>query len=147
LPILIRFLMLMACGPLLLPSGVCVCHAGERVRATTSEAAPVEVAKKPARCCQRCPSEVENPSVTSPPTEQHPTSPPTDGPHAPGCPASLSVDRVQQGVTAEQFVLTSPVVVWVISPVAVRGHDGSPVVPSVCRLSSPLYLSHCSLVI
>lgn len=123
--------MLVACGPLLLPSGLCRCqpHAGV--------VAPEPVAVKACshgHCHKTAPAKPESPQPTK---------------HDPGCPTELaSVDRSQWTEPAVN-VAAIPPLVSVLDSVATRQsvvrpsrHELPPYVPS-----TPVYLSHCSLVI
>lgn len=151
--ILVRVLMLVACGPLLVPPGFCVCKAGvtsctpshrESVggRATTAEP------HSTARCSHRHDASKVASESTAP---ADPTPPaPHDNDHAPGCPAAtVGGDRLQW---VEPTADTTPVAVQAafVGYLLVPTTDG-------CRppdrqhfnrpCSPPLYLTHCSLVI
>lgn len=155
LAILIRVLMLVACGPLLVPPGFCVCKAGVTSctpphRASAGErATPAEPPHPTARCSHR--HVATDATDFTPPGE--PTTPapaPHDDDHAPGCPAATAGGERLQWV--EPTADTTPVSVQV-------AFVGFALVPATggCRppdrrlvnrpCSPPLYLTHCSLVI
>jgi hypothetical protein len=138
--------MLLACGPLLAPSGLCVCKAG-RPGGAVAVRASVEVpptAPKMKRsgctCCDSAP--VAKSRSTLPPKPS-----PTDD-HLPGCPASPGADSLKW-VEASPQVVVVQALLEIVALVA----EPAPVVPRVSLTSArwssspPLYLSHCALVI
>lgn len=121
--------MLLACGPLLLPSGLCRCQP-EGGLATPSPK-PVAKAYSHGQCHK-----------ADPPKQ----APPQPKKHKPGCPTELaSVDRSPTTDTAVVAVLQfAPVIAPVTTPPVVRSdrHEVLSFVPS-----TPVYLSHCALVL
>lgn len=155
--ILARVLMLVACVPLLQPTGFCVCKAGEGQR-TSPHREPVAdtthgppTAQKSGCCSQRCTANEANKSSSSPvEPAPHPCPSPGDDQHMPGCPASVGVDRFKWVEPAQSFAQTLPLPdvgsflpLEVVLPVAVRPIPPANNFPS----SLPIYLSHCALVI
>ena len=155
LSILGRLLMLLACVPLLLPPGFCVCKAGDAGGTPLPYAnASGAITPPPSHDSERCshPHASQDDSVAVAPGEPttHPAPAPHEDHHSPGCPAaSPAVERPQwteptPGVTAALPLL--PFIVAVFAPGANArppAHQRSLNWPS----SLPLYLSHCSLVI
>ena len=152
-----RVLMLVACVPLLQPTGFCVCKAGEWQRASPHQepiavSSHVQVAAQKTGCCsQRCTTDEATETATTP-TEPvpHPCPSPGDDDHMPGCPASVGVDRFKWVEPAQSIAQTLPPLdvgtflpLEVVQPVTVR-----PIPPAAnLPLSLPIYLSHCALVI
>jgi len=139
--------MLVACGPLLQPTGLCVCKADGPARPpvehrpVAAETHAPAVAKR-AGCCSRC----HAPAAANPPS---PCPPADDGSHMPGCPASAGADALKWIEPATALVdllpasdLISLPAVEVVAPVFRVTHS-----TTVRHPSPPLYLSHCSLVI
>ena len=156
--VLARILMLVACGPLLQPTGFCVCKAGGFGGPSSVPAqGAVEVqshdhaAGKKAGCtCSEC-SPIGKGRITTTPTAPTPPAGPTPvKDHLPGCPASPGADSLK-------WVDPSPQLVTVLAlPALDTLLTAEPAltvlplaVPTSARWSSspPLYLSHCSLVI
>lgn len=149
--------MLVACVPLLQPTGYCVCKAGEWQR-TSPHREPVAAtshgpatAQKSGCCSQRHTADEANKS-TSVPVEPapHPCPSPGDDHHMPGCPASAGVDRFKWVEPAQSFAQTlPPVEVGTFLPLEVLVPAASrPIPPAALWPSSPpIYLTHCSLVI
>lgn len=155
LAILARVLMLVACVPLLQPTGFCICKVDWSSRTPPAqERAEAEVpsrltALKSEYCTQRCGSDDGNQSPTPRLPERSCPSPADDN-HMPGCPASMGADRFKWVEPAGRFAQTLPPVETgtflpfeLVVPVAVRPIPSSAHAPS----SPPFYLSHCSLVI
>ncbi len=151
--ILIRVLMLVACVPLLLPPGFCVCKAGESSCTPSHRESIGEQATtaEPPHSTARCSHRHDTSKVASdftPPGEPTPPAPQDD--HAPGCPAAtVNSDRLQW---VEPTADTTPVAVQAefVGYLLVPATDGCPPparqhVNRPC--SPPLYLTHCSLVI
>ena len=138
LAILIRVLMLLACGPLLLPSGYCICTIG------IATATPLE--SHPTLCCSH--HDHTSPDHDNAGSDSAPM--PDDDEHAPGCPAITG--EVSCLPPAESNI---DVTVLAVVPAASNHSDRSlislrldPPPSEPFRLSSPpLYLAHCSLVI
>lgn len=155
--ILARVLMLVACVPLLQPTGFCVCKAGEGQR-TSPHREPVAVGShvqatpKKAGCCSQRHSVDEVSKTATTPADPAPQPCPSPGgdDHMPGCPASVGVDRFKWVEPAQSLAQTLPPLdvgtflpLEVVQPVAVR-----PIPPAAnLPLSLPIYLSHCALVI
>lgn len=150
--ILGRLLTLVACVPLLLPPGYCVCEAGDTgcmqpSRAKVAGTITPPPSHKTEGCSHRHVAQTVSGTALGDQPPQGPAAPiPND--HSPGCPAaSPAVERLQwsdptPGVTAAllpvAFVALEP------APVAARPADR----PCTRRHAAPpLYLSHCSLVI
>lgn len=157
LAIFARVLMLVACVPLLQPTGYCVCKAGEwrgtslhreSVAATSHSPA---TAPKGGCCSQRHTADDADQSVSSPATPAPPPCPlPDDDRHLPGCPASAGVDRFKWVEPAQSVAQTlPPVEVGTALPLESLVPAASrPVPPAAPWPSSPpIYLTHCSLVI
>jgi hypothetical protein len=139
--------MILACGPLLLPTGVCVCHAAERggrPQASAVDTPTNPPAVRKSRCCSKC--------VTAPvderPTAVAPEAPRPADDHLPGCPASPAADSLKWVDPTPQLaaVLALPV-----APLLTAEPLPTPVQPSPVSVrwpsSPPLYLMHCALVI
>jgi hypothetical protein len=152
LPIPVRILLLLACGPLLQPPGFCVCKAVPAARAPSehegrdgSDFEPKVGASKPVCCSHRHGGEDRPIPVPHPPVEQG-----SDDDHMPGCPASPGIDSSKwaEPTPSVTAALTRPVGgVAILSDEAVYSPNPS-FKPAVRWPSSPpLYLSHCSLVI
>lgn len=143
--ILVRVLTLLACGPLLVPPGICVCKAGEPACTDTHP-----VSASPPHSTHRCSHHTADPSPDSVPVDppgQDNAPAPHD--HAPGCPAALSVEQLQRVEATADAGLLPVFVEFVgvfVSPVT---HERRPTDRSVahCYSPPPLYLTHCSLVI
>ncbi len=155
--VLARILMLVACVPLLQPTGFCVCKArgfgGSSpvpVRETVEVQAPAHSAGKKAGCtCSDCSPPGKGRTTTTPAAPTPPVRPsPTDD-HLPGCPASPGADSLKWVDPSPQLVtvLALPALVTLLT--AEPTLTVPPAVPTSARWSSspPLYLSHCSLVI
>ena len=147
LQILARFLMLLACVPLLQPPGVCICKTGA-LDCVSTLGAKVELNEnddsKPT-CCNRHRTLDRNSSIPTP----QPRPVPPDDSHQPGCPASAGVDRfkwVEPTATTVEFTFS-------IELVARQAFEKLTVsvarfpIDSVSHASPPLFLSHCSFVI
>jgi hypothetical protein len=148
--------MLVACGPLLIPPGFCVCKAGEagctplhrgHAEVHGTDAAPTDAHD---HCSHRHgPAE----DATSDRTQAglpapHPHPAPHD--HAPGCPAATAgVERLQRvEPTADASPVPVPAAFVGFLLVPVTGGTRPPNPPTSAWPSSlPLYLSHRSLVI
>lgn len=148
--------MLVACLPLLQPTGFCACKAagsgcpsphGVPVAAPT----PCPVTAQKAACCSHRSINAED-HKTARPVSDRPAPCPTPGDdhHMPGCPASVGVDSFKWVEPAQSFAQTLPLPdvgsflpLEVVLPVAVRS------IPRVVQWPSslPIYLFHCSLVI
>lgn len=156
LAILARILMLVACVPLLQPTGFCICkfavnRGGSTRQATFSTHAGPSVASPCTACCNtsRCP---EHASQAAAPqagrTSQSSQPAPTDERHMPGCPASNTAE-------ASKWVEPTPPLPADLPPSEPVAFPHFKVVavtllttPPPYRSSAPpLYLSHCSLVI
>jgi hypothetical protein len=154
LSILGRILTLLACVPMLLPSGFCACKAGDAggtpPPANASRAITPPPSHKTEGCSHRHAVRDHNPAVApgEPPTRPAPV--PCEDHHSPGCPAaSPAVERIQWSETTPgttTVLLLLPFVLAVLAPAA----NARPPVDrpfSNWPSSPPLYLSHCSLVI
>lgn len=151
--ILVRVLMLVACGPLLIPPGFCVCKAGVTSctpshRESVGRQATTAESHSTARCPHRHDTSKAASESTSP---GEPTPPaPHDDDHAPGCPAAtVGGDRLQW---VEPTADTTPVAVQAefvgFLLVPATGGCRPPDRQHINRpCSPPLYLTHCSLVI
>jgi hypothetical protein len=154
LTILARVLMLLACVPLLLPTGFCICEAAGRC-CTQVECQRAESTREKADTpkksgCRHHHHHDDADSDTPPGDTHHHHHRPKDGQHDPGCPAaSADVDRSQAteptlGVTD----VVPPVFVVAYLPFLPHpAHARVRVAPSGWPSAPPLYLSHCSLVI
>lgn len=157
LAILARILMLVACVPLLQPTGFCICkvaavNGGASARQTAfsgragvSEASPCTACCTTGRCAEHASKAASSQAGRA---GQPPRPAPADERHLPGCPASPTAE-------ASKWVEPTP-------PLAAALPPSEPVafahfkVVAVARLTTPppyrssappLYLSHCSLVI
>ncbi|MDB5309313.1 MAG: hypothetical protein JWO38_3515 [Gemmataceae bacterium] len=152
--ILARVLMLVACVPLLQPTGFCLCKAGERGHPSPSGQEPVEAGHTgPAvlnetGCCshRHCTGDAAARSGEPAPP---PCPVPQDDSHTPGCPASAGVDRFKWvEPTASPVHLLPPVEVVRGLPLEVVLVSGPSITTSANWASAPpLYLAHCTLVI
>lgn len=155
MPILTRFLMLLATVPLLLPPGVCVCKAGDGRSASGRAAATAQAhhavnSHAHAGCSHARRTTSASRPVADRLIDSTPAPVPHDDHHNPGCPAaSAGVERLQGGEpTAGTIGSIAP------APFAVVLHlPRSPALRLVGRpaaawpSSPPLYLSYCSLLI
>lgn len=154
--ILARVLMLVACLPLLQPTGFCVCKAGWPGRTSsahenTSRAFTSQASVKSGCCSKRQSSDdLACASTSLPEPTPYPCPSPSDDDHLPGCPASVGVDRFKWVEPAPSFAQTLPPLdvgaflpLVVVLPVAVHPNPPAANWPS----SPPIYLSHCALVI
>lgn len=155
--VLARILMLVACGPLLQPTGFCVCKAGgfDGPSSVPAQGA-VEVqshghaADKKAGCtCSECAPVGKGRTTTSPAVPTPPGGPSPVKDHLPGCPASPGADSLKWVDPSPQLVtvLALPALVTLLTPEPAL--TVPPPASPAARWSSspPLYLSHCSLVI
>ncbi len=152
--ILARILMLVACVPLLQPTGFCACKAGKWLLtpphpelATATSPAPVTTQQS--RCCPHRNVCVEG-QKAAPPGPDRPAPCPTPGDdHLPGCPASAGVDRFKWVEPAQLIVQDVPMPdVNMLPPLEILRPTVLPVLPVADWPSSPpIYISHCSLVI
>jgi len=126
-----RVLMLAACGPLWLPSGLCLCQPDAGL--TTHSPKPV------AKSCSHGHCHKSDPTKPTPPQPKK---------HKPGCVSDLAgVDRSQRTEPAVSTAvippLGSPIDMLAFVPVPRPTLNEPPShVPS-----TPVYLSHCALVI
>lgn len=154
--ILARVLMLVACVPLLQPTGFCVCKAAGPGRVSSPWQEPAEarthsptIPQKAGCCSHRNVNAEDNKAAPAAPDRPAPCPTPGDD-HMPGCPASVGVDRIKWVEPAQSFAQTLPLLdvgsflpLEVVLPVTVR-----PIPPAAnCPSSLPIYLSHCALVI
>lgn len=154
--ILGRVLMLVACVPLLQPTGYCVCKAGGRDRASPRQEPTVAwtcspTAQQKSGCCsQRHTQDAADNSVSSEADgqPQHPCPTPSDD-HLPGCPASPGVDRFKWvEPTSPITTALPPLELDAFLPIEVNGPTLPPIPTSTNPPALlPLYLTHCSLVI
>mgnify|MGYP007071129096 CR=1 FL=1 len=155
--ILARFLMLVACLPLLPPPGLCVCKVGEPNRPLSpQEFTPVRkscpaLPHKTSCCSQHQNTNSTNTTPASKPVQPTPRPcplPPDDN-NLPSCPASVGVDQVVWIEPAELLVhALPPVEVSAFLTAEVVAHVTPPINTFAHRLSAPpLYLFQCSLVI
>ena len=157
LAILGRILMLVACVPLLLPTGICVCKAGVSGGVSARQAAfkgraGGSVASPCNACCTtgRCPEHVgKAASSQAGRVSQSPRPVPTDDRHMPGCPASPTAEASKWVEPTPPLAAALPpheaVAFLFIEVVFVAARQISN--PANRSSSPPLYLSHCSLVI
>lgn len=147
-----RILTLVACVPLLLPPGYCVCVARHAVAApaspTRSEARLAPTHSHKAGGCSHGHAvrgvATDAPGGEAPPAPVSPTDP------DPVCPAaSHAVDRIPPGESLPDVsVHLFPATYVVAEPVVVHDTPRPPERLLSCRPASPpLYLAHCSLVI
>lgn len=119
--------MLVACGPLLLPSGLCRCQPDAGLAAPK----PTPVKACSHKHCHKTPVQ---------PVEPLPTK------HKPGCTAELAdLDRSPAPESVAFTVAVLPVAIdslTLTSIVRLSRQDSSPRVPT-----TPVYLSHCALVL
>jgi hypothetical protein len=139
--------MLVACGPLLLPTGVCVCHAAERgggPQALIVDPPSNPPAVRKNRCCSKCVTA----TVDTRPVAVAPESPRPARDHLPGCPASPTADSLKWVDPTPHLtvVLALPVVTLLTAEPAPSTVRPAPV-PARRPSAPPLYLSHCALVI
>jgi hypothetical protein len=124
--------MLAACGPLLLPSGLCICQPDAEPAAPS----PKQVAK----ACSHGHCHKADPPRKDPPQPKK---------HTPGCPSELaSVDRspgTDSAATVSTVLQVAPAIDSVIAPPQ-PAHPVRHELPSYVP-STPVYLSHCALVI
>ena len=158
LAILVRILMLVACVPLLQPTGFCVCNAAGSGNTTSPSLEPTEArthsptAPHKIGCCSH--HDIDSEANKSAPSDSDRPAPcPTprdDDHHMPGCPASAGVDRYKWVEPVQSFAQTLPALdvgtflpLEFALPVAARPIPSAAVWPS----SPPIYLTHCSLLI
>jgi len=145
--------MVLACVPLLLPSGFCVCEAGKQCctqtgcdRAGTLEGCDADAPKKSGCCHHRHDRDI---SIAFSDTPRHDPKPP-GGQHVPGCPAaSVDYDRSQATEPTLGWNGISPsssTIAYV--PFSPRVHHVQVCLTPQKRPSGPpIYLTHCSFVI
>ena len=150
--ILGRVLMLVACVPLLLPTGFCICKAGDTGCTQSHVEAARAVTPTPSHKAEGCFHHHATPdnSPAELPGEQPPQpAPAPHNDHSPGCPAaSPGVERLQWSEPtpgATVALLPATFVVVALAPTVVSRPTAPPGTPR--PVSLPLYLSHCSLVI
>jgi hypothetical protein len=152
-----RVLMLVACVPLLQPTGFCVCKAGGRDRTLPrqvhidAEATASSTVKK-SGCCSQCHTPDAAKLLAASDLDGQPHRPcpaPDNDSHLPGCPASPGVDRFKWVEPIPQITsVLPPLDSAAFLPVEVKVSTLVSVPTSTFSPSSPpLYLSHCSLVI
>ena len=147
-----RVLMLVACVPLLQPTGFCICKTTSPTHAQTNHLLQVQVEDPhtpSSDCsCRHCKSERPPASPTKVGEPSAPAPIPDDS-HSPGCPASPGVDRFKWVEPVQPLVLDLPAVeVIAFPPTEVVKFATLPTSTSTAWPSSPpFYLSHCSLVI
>lgn len=155
LTVLARILMLVACVPLLQPTGFCVCKArGFDRPSPVRESVEVQpqghsAGKKTGCTCSECSPPGQGRITTTPAAPDLPVSPsPTDD-HLPGCPASPGADSLKWVDPTPQIVTVLALPAPVTLPTAEPALSVLPPASPAARWSSspPLYLSHCSLVI
>ncbi|MBA4188007.1 MAG: hypothetical protein C0467_08305 [Planctomycetaceae bacterium] len=149
--ILVRVLMLVACLPLLQPTGFCICKAGLRTnsRPDSLPTIPVEVPHTPSSdcTCRHCKSE-RPPALPTKTGEPSSPAPIPDDSHSPGCPASAGVDCFKWIEPVQSLDYDIPVEVVAFLPIEVVRFATPPTITSTAWPSSPpFYLTHCSLVI
>lgn len=156
MPVLARILMLVACGPLLQPTGYCVCKAGGfggpssvPVRGTSEVPHNSSTGKKAGCTCSHCAAPAEGQPAGDPVAQTPPAKPSPADDHLPGCPASPGADSLKWVDPSPQVV----VVLALLEVVVIHAAEPASVVPQAAPTSAryssspPLYLSHCSLVI
>ena len=149
---LVRVLMLVACLPLLQPTGFCICKAGSRAHARPAPlpTIPVEVSHTSSSdCnCRHCNSE-RPPALPTKTGEPSSPDPIPDDSHSPGCPASPGVDCFKWVEPVQSLDHDMPPVeVVALLPIEVVKFATLPTITSTTWPSSPpFYLTHCSLVI
>lgn len=153
--VLARILMLVACVPLLQPTGFCVCKSDgwgrpSPVRGSVEVQADSHSAARKADCtCSHCAPSAKNRTAAIPSAPTPPAGPsPTDN-HLPGCPASPGADSLKWVDPTPQVVTVLALPALVSLPTAEPALTAAPPTLPAARCSSfpPLYLSHCSLVI
>lgn len=145
--------MLVACVPLLLPTGFCICKAGETSYTPSHVEAAGAITPQPSHKAEGCSHghAAQNNRTAEAPGDQPPQEPvaPTPHDHSPGCPAaSPAVERLQWSEPtpgATVALLPATFVVVALAPTVVSRPPAPP--GSHRPVSLPLYLSHCSLVI
>lgn len=153
LSILGRVLMLVACVPLLLPPGYCMCKAGDTGCTPPLTKAAGAITQPPSHKAEGCSHRhvAQNNSTAEAPGDQPSQEPaaPTPHDHNPGCPAaSPAVERLQWSEPtpgATVALLPATFVVIALAPTVVSRPTDPP--GTHRPVSLPLYLSHCSLVI
>jgi hypothetical protein len=144
LAILARMLAFVACMPLLLPSGFCLCDAERGCPTASSHGA--SDSESPGHDCAH---DLHRHDDFSAPANHSPSHHEPDE-HAPGCPAAVaSMERVQTNETAIDLSLNLLNFEWSsFDPAAEpRCADAVPYFADPWPDSPPLYLFHCSLVI
>lgn len=144
--------MLVACVPLLQPTGFCVCKTASRTHAQTDHLTQIQVEAPHtplSDCtCRHCTSE-RPPTLPTKTCEPGFPDPVPDDSHSPGCPASPGIDRFKWVEPVQSLVFDLPAVeVIAFLPTEVVKFVTLPTTTSTAWPSSPpFYLSHCSLVI
>jgi hypothetical protein len=154
LAILMRVLLLVACGPLLVPPGICVCKAGVTsctadVRATVEKQDGSPVRPHSTACCSHRHDTLKIPSESTQHGEPTTPVPAHHDDHTPGCPAGNLADRLQ---SVEPTTDTTPVTVLVtfadvVFETTTGGCNRSDHHVLNWPCSPPLYLTHCCFVI
>lgn len=155
--VLARILMLVACGPLLQPTGYCVCKAGGfggpssvPVRESVEVQPQGHAAGKKAGCtCSECAPAGKGRITTTPTAPTPPAGPSPVKDHLPGCPASPGADSLKWVDPSPQLVtvLALPTLVTLLTAEPALTVPPPASTPARWSSSPPLYLSHCSLVI
>lgn len=154
---LARFLMLVACVPLLQPPGLCTCEAGDSGTVTSHQEADAAEATVPSRstshetahCSHRHAAQDTDPSADAGPGRRHPT-PARHDDHGPGCPAATAgVERLPWSELAPDPTSALPPTTCTGVRLAPATTRCRPVISPATHYPSalPFYLSHCSLVI
>lgn len=140
MPVLARLLMLVACVPLLQPTGFCACKLGGAAptppRQNTAATPP-----KAGCCSHRHAPECDDDSAPRPA--------PADDRHLPGCPASVGVDHFKWAEPTEP-VAAAPLPVESPAPYCLPVTTPAPARPVTSAnwpSSPPIYLAHCTLVV
>lgn len=144
--------MLIACVPLLQPTGFCICKAGGWAGSPVFGQKPEwsqvanENAFKRIGCCSRCNHKNAN-NYSSTPQPPKPSPCPDDDSHLPGCPASVGVDRFKW-VEPSLFLSHYPPLKEVVFVGSLKIDTFSSLLTitvSDWTSAPPLYLSLCTL--
>lgn len=150
---LVRVLMLVACVPMLLPPGICMCDAGALTCTDPHRTADLSSASySPAsgRCCHCHTSAETEPDLAAAEQSAHDHLPAPHDDHAQRCPAApVDIEKLQRAestIDACQVAVLLACFEGILLPVT---HvPRLPVCSVECReYSPPLYLTHCSLII
>jgi hypothetical protein len=141
---LARFLTLLACVPLLWPTGICLYQVSIQVFEQSSSKLDSDSEDLP--CCSHCHAESKSTDIPGEDSNTHST--PKDNDHSPSCPCSPTVDRSKSIATVFDWIpyeSTRTILIDLqdFKPSFSRQNNDSVSFAS----DPPIYLSHCLFLI